>query len=218
MGASWLSCVHLMNDFVVVASVDRDFSLHAWESRTQSPVCPTMVGHTAAVTALRTGVVGGTHLLASASMDGTVRLWDLSTGGPVLEALTGHEMGVYGLEIARLDDRDVIVSGAGDGRLRLFDASDGADLEVELEPFPSAVHEIRIANIRGTPTMVAADRYGLIRVWDTRFPRWRAEIDIGSTINGLAIDRAGRVGVASAMGGVTLRLNIAEPTEGRVSS
>ncbi|MFE5669392.1 caspase family protein [Streptomyces niveus] len=214
-GTSWQACFQTVDGRAVVVSVAGDYALHAWDLRTQAPVCPPMVGHTADVLTLRTAVIQGAPIVASASRDGTVRLWDISTGSPYADPLGGHEMGAHGLEIARLDGRDVVISGAGDGRLRFCDLADGQDTGVELAPFPSAVRAIRAADVHGTPVMVAADRYGLMRVWEMDSSSWTAELEIGSGINGIALDGDGRVCVATDMGVVALRLNPSRPADER---
>lgn len=204
-GTSWRACVHLVGERAVAVSVADDYALHAWDLYTQAPICPPMQGHTAHVMTVRAATVDGVQLAASASRDGTVRLWDLSTGARFGEPLGGHEMGAYGLEIAQLDQH-VVISGAGNGHLRFRELATGSDTGVELEPFPSAVQAIRVADIGGTTAMVAADRYGLMRIWDMTSATWTAELDIGSSIKGVAVD-GGRVCVATDMGLVALRLN-----------
>lgn len=207
MGASNRACLQNVDDRSVVVSVAGDYALHAWDLHTQAPVCPPMTGHTADVMTVRTAVVRGVPIVASASRDGTVRLWDIRTGSPYAERLGGHEMGAYGLEIARLEGRDIVISGAGDGRLRFWDLADGQDAGVELSPFPSAVRAIRAADVHGTPVTVAADRYGLMRVWEMGTPLWTAELEIGSAINGIALDSDGRVCMATDMGVVAILLH-----------
>lgn len=214
-GTSWRACVQTLEDRAVVVSVAGDYALHVWDLYTQAPLCLPMIGHTADVMTVRTGVVGGAPIVASASRDGTVRLWDISTGSPYAEPLGGHERGAYGLEITRLDGRDMVISGAGDGRLRFWDLADGRDAGVELAPFPSAVRAIRAADIHGTPVLVAADRYGLMRVWEMNSALWTAEVEIGSGINGIALDGDGQVCVATDMGVIALRLNPSRPTKER---
>ncbi|MGW6742478.1 caspase family protein [Streptomyces sp. NPDC055025] len=214
-GTSWRACLQTMDGSAVVVSVAADYALHAWDLHTQAPVCPPMTGHTADVMTVRSAVVGGTPVVASASRDGTVRLWDIGTGTLLAEPLGGHEMGAFGLEIAHLDGRDVIISGAGDGRLRFWDIAEEQDAGLELAPFPSAVRAIRAADVDGTLTTVAADRYGLMRVWETNSPSWTAELDIGSGINGIALDSDGRVCAATDMGVVALRLNSSRLTKER---
>ncbi|WP_399087897.1 caspase family protein [Streptomyces sp. BBFR2] len=204
-GTSWRACVHTVGERAVAVSVGEDYTLHAWDLHTLAPVCSPMRGHTALVMTVRTETVGGIPLAASASQDGTVRLWDLSTGTPFHEPWGGHEMGAYGLEIARLD-HPVVISGAGNGHLCFRDLAEGSDIGVELEPFPSAVQAIRVADMDGSPVLVAADRYGLMRIWNTVSATWTAELDIGSSIKGLAVND-GRVCVATEMGLVALRLN-----------
>lgn len=214
-GTSWRACLHTVDGSAVVVSVAADYALHAWDLYTQAPVCPPMVGHTADVMTVRTAWVSGASVVASASRDGTVRLWDLGTGSQYAEPLGGHETGAYGLEITRLEGRDVVISGAGDGRLRFWDLTDGRDAGMELAPFPSAVRAIRAADVHGTPITVAADRYGLMRVWEMGSSRWTAELEIGSGINGIALDGDGRVCVATDMGLVALRLHPSRPAKER---
>lgn len=217
-GTSWRACLQLMGGRAVVVSVGGDYALHAWDMYTQAPVCQPMVGHTADVTAVRSATVGDAHVVASASRDGTVRVWDLHTGRPFGDPLIGHEMGAFGLEIANMDGRSVVISGAGDGSLRFSGIDSGQDVGVEIEPFPSGIRAIRTAEIDGTLTMVAADRYGLMRIWEMNAPSWTAELDIGSGINGLAIDGEGRVCVATDMGVVALRLGPAGHSKQRGAS
>ncbi|MDT0269130.1 caspase family protein [Streptomyces sp. DSM 44915] len=217
MGTAWSVTAHPMGDTVVVVSADSEFLVQAWELATQRPVCPPLAGHTAQVTALRTAVVDQVHTLASASRDGTVRLWDLATGTPLDAPLAGQELGAFAVEFTRLDGRDVLVTGAGDGRLRVYDVADRSELAVELPPFPGAVRDVRAAEVPGAPVLVAADSYGLLRVWDTRSPSWTMELDIGSAVSGIAVDDAGRVAVATAMGGVLLRLNLTGVENGSAS-
>ncbi|MFD7899822.1 WD40 repeat domain-containing protein [Streptomyces sp. NPDC059743] len=207
-GSSTNPRVHTMDGGSVVVSVGGDYELHAWDLDTQIPVCKTMTGHTAGVASVRTWTYGEVELAASASSDGTVRLWDLRTGSPWGEPLTGHETGARAIEFARLD-RDILVSGAGDGRLRFWDLADRRDTGVELETFPSSITAIRVAHIGGSPILVAGDRYGQMRLWDTRSPRWNLALDIGSGIRDIALDEDGRVCVATDMGVVALRVNIA---------
>ncbi|WP_275464636.1 caspase family protein [Streptomyces noursei] len=204
-GTSRRACVRAIGDRAIVVSVAGDFTLHAWDLHTQAPVCPPMAGHTAEVMSVWSGKIAGVEIVASASRDGTVRMWDLGNGASFGEPLDGHEMGAYGLEIGRLD-RDVVISGAGTGRLRFWDLADGSDAGVELRPFPSAVQAIRVTDIGGTAAMVAADRYGQMRIWDMLSPDWTAELDIGSSIKGIAVDGS-RVCVATEMGLVALRLH-----------
>ncbi|GAA2260435.1 hypothetical protein GCM10010232_59520 [Streptomyces amakusaensis] len=206
-------CLHMVDGRAVVVSVDMDHSLHAWDARTQAPLCPSMSGHTSEIMTLRAVAVGGTHLVASASHDGTVRLWDLRTGEPFGRPLTGHVMGALGLEIGLLDGRETVVTGAGDGRLRFSDLVGGEGLGVELEPFPSAARAIRLTSIGGAPALIAADRYGLLRVWDTRSSSWTAEIDIGSGIVDISTDGTGQISVATDMGAAVLRLDLVGAAE-----
>jgi WD40 repeat protein len=208
-GAALRACLLPMgDDEPVVVSVTTDFRIEAWNLRTQVPMCPPMVGHTDYVNTLRPGTIGGVAVVASASSDGTVRLWDPKTGGQMGDSLGDHIMGAYGLEIASWNARDVVITGAGNGRLRCWDALCSEDIGVDLEPFPSVVRAIRATVVNGSPTLIAVDRYGLIRVWDMNTSSWTTELDIGSGINGIAIDRGGQVCVATDMGVIALRLNL----------
>ncbi len=203
-GAAVHTALYALDGRALAVSAADDHTLHAWDLRTRTPVCPPMAGHTANVQGLRVGRAGGADLLASASLDGTVRLWDPRTGEPRREPLTGHSMGAYCADFLDLG-RDVLAVGAGDGRLRFWDLTDHHDLGIDLEPFTSGVTAIEAADIDGAPILVAADGFGLVRVWDLRSASWTAEIDIGSSIRDVAVG-GGQLCVATHMGAVVLGL------------
>ncbi len=83
---------------------------------------------------------------------------------------------------------------------------DGA-AAAELDRLPVGVRRLCVVGVDGAPTLVAADRYGLVRVWNLETSALRAEINVGSGINGLAADGVGRICVATDMGLAALRLN-----------
>ncbi|WP_327712484.1 caspase family protein [Streptomyces sp. NBC_00464] len=205
-GYSQLACTSVLEGRPVVISVAGDYTLHAWDLDTEALVCPPMSGHTAMVSALRAGRVGTVPIVASASYDGTVRVWDLRTGRSHGEVRTGYEMGATALDLAVIGGRDHLVTGAGDGRVCMVPLDGYSPSGTELDRFPAAVRRVRVANVDGTPTLVAADGYGLVRVWDLEAVALQAEINVGSGINGVAVDEAGRVCVATDMGLVALRL------------
>ncbi|MFI5681369.1 caspase family protein [Streptomyces cellulosae] len=207
-GQTWHASLHAADDGAYAVTVAGDFTLHAWDLRTQAPVCPPMSGHTAMVLGLRgADRLGAAHLLASVALDGTVRLWDLRTGEPAIEPITGHEWGVCSVDFLRLD-RDLIVSGAGDGRIRFWDLTSGAAAGPDLKPFPSAVRALGAADVDGVPVLVAGDGFGLVRVWDTRSAGWTAELDVGGGINDLAAADSGDVCLATSMGAVVIGINL----------
>ncbi|MEU6976801.1 caspase family protein [Streptomyces sp. NPDC046371] len=190
----------------VVVSVANDYTLHAWDLSTQAPLCPPMTGHTAVVTALRIGHLTTVPVVASASLDGTVRLWDLRSGLPHDRVRSGYSMGATALDFAVIGGQEHLVTGAGDGRIDLVPLGDDASAATELDRLPVGVRRLCVAGVDGSPTLVAADRYGLVRVWNLEASALRAEINVGSGINGLAVDSAGRICVATDMGLATLRL------------
>lgn len=208
-GSSSRSCL-LTTDRgeVAVVSIGPDYTLDVWSLESQAPICPPMKGHTADVTALCAGAIGRIRAVASASTDGTVRLWDPSQGGHLGAPLGGHDEGAYAVEIAQWSGRNSVVTGAGDGRIRIWDTASGVDSGVDLEAFPSAVQAIRTTEIDGVPLLLAADRYGLMRVWAMDTPLRPAELDIGSGVNGIAVDANGQVCLATDMGVITLRLSL----------
>lgn len=216
-GYSQLACASVLEGRPVVISVAGDYTLHAWDLDTEALVCPPMSGHTAMVSALRAGRVGTVPIVASASYDGTVRVWDLRTGRSHGEVRTGYEMGATALDLAVIGGRDHLVTGAGDGRVCMVPLDGYSPSGTELDRFPAAVRRVRAANVDGTPTLVAADGYGLVRVWDLEAVALQAEINVGSGINGVAVDEAGRVCVATDMGLVALRLTPAAHKEQRDS-
>jgi WD40 repeat protein len=206
-GTSWRASLHDVDGTAFVVSVAGDFTLHAWDPRTQAPVRPPMPGHTAQVTDLRAVRVGEMHVLASASLDGSVRLWDLRTGEPLGEPLTGHERGAFSVDFVR-PGRDLLVVGCGDGRLIFRDLATRTVVGPELEPFSSRARALRAVEIHGVPLLIAGDDFGLVRVWDTRHPGWSAELDVGGGINAVAAADSGHVCLATDMGVVVLGLNI----------
>ncbi|MGW2781348.1 caspase family protein [Streptomyces populi] len=204
-GSSWRTCLHNVEDGLIVVSASMEHALHAWDLRTQAPVCPAMAGHTAEVMDLRACRVDASDLVASASVDGTVRLWNLRTGEQVREPVGGHGRGAFSVDFLQLEGQ-VVAAGAGDGRVHFWNLADGSDAGVELEPFPSAVRALRVGDIDGTPMLIAADGYGITRVWDLRSGGWSAELDIGSGVAGLAVG-GDRVCVATQMGVVVLGIH-----------
>ncbi|PWG11655.1 hypothetical protein DF268_20920 [Streptomyces sp. V2] len=212
-GTTWGALPHTLGGGTFVVSVAGDFTLHTWELDTQAPYGPPMTGHTARVTALRSGPPGAEHLLASASLDGTVRLWDLRTGAPAAPPMTDHAMGARSVDFLRLDSTDLLVSGAGDGTLRFWHPLTGEPAGHHLAPFPSPVRALVCAEVHGTPLLVAGDGFGLLRIWNTRDAGWTTELDVGSGINDIAVAETGYVCLATEMGAVALGLASADPGE-----
>jgi WD40 repeat protein len=214
-GTTWKASLHTVDGRTFAVSVEGDFALHAWDLRTQAPLCPPMTGHTAQVTALCDGGrLGAAHLLASASQDGTVRLWDLRTGEPAMEPVTAPGLTPYSVDFIRLD-HDILVAGGGDGRLHFRDLTTGEATGPELEPLPSAVMALGSADIHGVPLLIAGDGYGRVRVWDSRSDHWSAELDVGGGITDVAATDSGHVCLATTMGAVVLGINIADAPENR---
>ncbi|MGW2379560.1 caspase family protein [Streptomyces sp. NPDC001658] len=213
-GTSWRASLHTVDGTAFVVSVAGDFTLQAWDARTQAPFCPPMPGHTAQVMDLRTVRAGDSHLLVSASVDGTVRLWDLRTGEPVGEPLTGHERGAFSVDFLH-HGSELLVVGCGDGRLVFRDLATRAAAGHELEPFPSRVRALRTVRIRGISLLVAGDDFGRVRVWDTRRTAWTAELDVGGGINAVAVAPSSHVCLATDMGMAVIGLNVADPPEAR---
>jgi hypothetical protein len=79
-----------------------------------------LVGHTASVNAVATGVVDGQTLILSGGDDGTVRLWDPATGA-CTAVFGGHAGSVLSVAAAELDDRSVIVSAGDDLTVRVWE-------------------------------------------------------------------------------------------------
>ncbi|MGW6970732.1 caspase family protein [Streptomyces sp. NPDC054952] len=205
-GPAQLSCVSTVGGRSVVLAADADYTLNAWDLETRAPVCPPMVGHTAIINALRVGHTEAVPVLASASYDGTVRVWDLRTGRPHEEVRTGYAMGATALDLAVIGGRSHLLIGSGDGRVTMEPIDGPSSCATELDRFPASVRRVRVASVDDAPTLVAADVYGLVRVWDLEARALRAEINVGSGINGVAVDTTGQICVATDMGLVALRM------------
>jgi hypothetical protein len=79
---------------------------------------------------------------------------------------------------------------------------------LEPEPFVSPVTALAAVSTDEQAVLVAGDRYGQLRVWDLRSPSWNLTLDIGSGINDVAVDEAGRISVATDMGLAALRFHL----------
>ncbi|MGX9921900.1 caspase family protein [Streptomyces sp. NPDC002248] len=215
-GTHWRTAVVACRVRTVAAAVDRDFALLIWDAVTGENLHGPLPAHTAQVTGLATlCAASGEALVATASDDETVRLWYLGTdpadATPMHRTLEGHALGADSVALGEPLGRPLLASGSGDGRVRLWDAEALEPFGPSPEPFPSAVTGLEFARVAGVPLLVGGDRYGLVRVGRVGVRGgvdWRAEFDLGATVNAVTADDEGRLYVATDMGLVALRLHV----------
>jgi WD40 repeat protein len=144
----------------------------------------TLVGHSAAVTAL---AKSGTSLL-SASDDGTVRVWDPLKDNP-LHIYRGHGTAVVALALL---DSGAVVSGDDRGRLRWWSPETGADVGV------LGRHRARVTAILARPGAIAvtADLDGALWRWNLAEPGRPVDLSLrppGPALLKLAVTGTGSV-------------------------
>ncbi|MFJ4414334.1 caspase family protein [Streptomyces sp. NPDC088925] len=215
-GTSLRTAILPHHDRMLAVAVDRDFALIIWDAVSGRPLLGPVPAHTAQVGAI-TGLstMAGAALAATASDDETVRLWDFGTDPgatpPTFRTLEGHALGADSVALGEPLGRPLLASGSGDGRVRLWDAEALEPFGPSPEPFPSAVTGLEFARVAGVPLLVGGDRYGLVRVGRVGVRGgvdWRAEFDLGATVNAVTADDEGRLYVATDMGLVALRLHV----------
>nr|WP_272919712.1 caspase family protein [Streptomyces sp. SID4945] len=215
-GTYWRTAALACHGRTLAAAVDRDFALLIWDAVTGENLHGPLPAHTAQVTGLATlCAASGEALVATASEDETVRLWNLGTdpagAPPIHRTLEGHALGADSVALGEPLGRPLLASGSGDGRVRLWDAEALEPFGPSPEPFPSAVTGLEFARVAGVPLLVGGDRYGLVRVGRVGVRGgvdWRAEFDLGATVNAVTADDEGRLYVATDMGLVALRLHV----------
>lgn len=129
MWAVW--CLAATPDQRLLLSGGGDCAIRVWDAAEWGAEArPPLVGHTAAVQALRVGGAGGggqgERLLVSAAGagDATVRLWDLAAG-TCLRTLAGHQGIVWGAALVADAGLLGVVSVSDDGSVREWDTASG---------------------------------------------------------------------------------------------
>lgn len=186
-----------------------DGNIIVWDLATQAPLTGPAARHSACVNDICTYVVDGVTMAASASDDGTVHVWDVRTGDPVGTPLEGHVLGANAACIGDMADRHVIMTGDRRGSIRVWDVTTGQPIGLDLEPHPDGIRNIRLERIGGRPIAVTSDYTGLVRAWDLPSARCEAEVNVGSGIGDIALTSDGDLCVATGMGLVALKLNLA---------
>jgi WD40 repeat protein len=209
-GPGTINCIltHQLDDRWIAISAFEDSTLRVWDLLTQVPVGALLTGHTARVTDLATS--HGKEILVSASDDGTARIWNLRTRKAVGDPLGGHQLGAKAVSLGRTDDRDIVVTGDGGGHIRAWDLLSGKVLRLDIPPHSDAIARLRIQKLNDVPVLVAADTSGRIRVWNLSTHSQIMEINAESSIQDTALTDTAELCVATDMGVVMLKLNLAE--------
>lgn len=198
-----------IDDRKIVVSGFYDGGVIVWDLDTKVLLPGPAARHSARVNDIFIYAVGGTAMVANASDDGTVHVWDVRTGDPVGAPLEGHVYGATAVRMGAMADRSVVMTGDGDGSIRIWDVTTSEPVNLGLEPHPDGIRAIRLEQIAGRPVAVTADRAGLIRAWDLSVPRCEAEVNVGGGISDIALTSDGDLCVATSMGLVALKLNLA---------
>ena len=198
---------HQLDDRWIVISTFDDSILRVWDLLTQVPVGVPLTGHTARVTDLATSP--GNDVLVSTSDDGTARIWDLRTHEVVGDPLGDHQLGAKAVSLGRLDDREIVMTGDGGGRIRAWDLLTRNALRLDIPPHADAIARLHVKKLNGAPILVAADTNGRIRIWNLATRSQLMQINAESSIQDTALTDIAELCVATDMGVVMLKLNLA---------
>jgi WD40 repeat protein len=199
---------HQLDDRWLVISASEDSTLRVWDLLTQAPVGAPLTGHTAQVTDLATS--RGKDLLVSTSSDGTARIWDLRLRKVVGDPLTEHELGAKAVSLGQLDDRDIVVTGDGAGHVRAWDLMTRELLSLDIPPHSDAIAQLRMRILNNVSFLVVADTSGRMHVWNLSAHTRIMEINAESSVQDMALTDDAELCVATDMGVVMLKLNLAQ--------
>lgn len=198
---------HHLDDRWIAISTFEDSALRVWDLLTQVPVGAPLTGHTAKVTDLATSRTK--DLLVSTSDDGTARIWNLRTREIIGDPLGGHQLGAKAVSLGRLDNQDIVATGDGGGNIRAWDLLTRELLRLDIPPHSDAIARLRIRKLNDVPVLVVADTNGRIRVWNLTTRSQIMEINAESSIQDTALTDNAELCVATDMGIVMLKLNLA---------
>jgi WD40 repeat protein len=198
---------HQMDGRWLVISTSEDSTLRVWDLLTQIPVGAPLIGHTARITDLATS--SRKDLLISTSSDGTARIWDLRTRTAVGDPLSDHELGAKAVSLGQLDDRDIVVTGDGGGHVRAWDLLTRELLSLDIPPHSDAIARLRMRMLNDLPVLVVADTSGRMRIWNLSARTQITEINAESSIQDIALAGTAELCVATDIGVVMLKLNLA---------
>ena len=198
---------HNLDGRWIIVSTFEDSTLRVWDLLTHAPVGIPLTGHTAEITDLAT--FQGSDLLVSTSKDGTARIWDMRSCKALGKPLSDHELGARAVSLGQLGDRDIVVTGDGSGHVRAWDLITRKLLSLDIPPHSDAIARLRMQMLSQVPVLVVADTSGRIRVWNLSTHKQITVINAESSIQDLALTDAADLCVATDMGVVMLKLNLA---------
>ena len=143
----------------LLVSGGMDGTVRTWDAVSGRPL-RRLTGHTAGVTCLATGRIGGRVVIASSGYDRVVRTWDATTGRP-LSVVHGHPLPVYALAFGTVGGRAVLAAGSYDGLVPVRDAETGEDVVV-LSGNPGTVRCLRF---HGPDVLAVGCDDGTVRLW-----------------------------------------------------
>jgi WD40 repeat protein len=189
-------------------STFEDSTLRVWDLLTQAPVGDLLKGHTAPVTDLAAS--SNKDLLVSTSQDGTARIWDLRSHEILGQPLGDHQLGAKSVTLGELDGQDIVVTGDGGGNIRAWELMNRERLSLNIPPHSDPIARLRLRTLNNSSILVVADNSGRIRIWNLSTRSRIMEINVESSILDAALTDDAELCVASEMGVLMLRLNLAK--------
>lgn len=202
-----------------------DGAVRIWDLGTGQLMCEPMRGHAGGVWSVSFGWLDRRAIAVTAGDDGTVRVWDVLTGKPNRNPLRIESGAVGASSYAQIDGRPVILAAGDDNKVRVWDVRTGqltcdpvtghavgpptvtyAEDGHETIAISGWVGAVAQARLYGRAIAMSAGDDGQVRLWDPQTSHVLDVIDIGDTINGLAVSADGKVAVASMRGIVSMQL------------
>jgi WD40 repeat protein len=197
-------------------------TVRVWDLARQTPIGEPIPGPALGVPryglqgiyALAVGYRSGRAVIVSGSATGTVRVSDLALGTPVGDPLIseqydalGTQIGISAIAVGDWAGRQVVVAGYGE-TVRIWDLEDGTPVG---DPFTGhKVSALAVAESAGNPAIVSSGYDGTVRLWDATSNQKKI-VEVGASINSLALTPTGKCVLSCSMGVVVLDLKLSQP-------
>ena len=125
------------------------------------------------------------------------------------DPLSDHHLGAKTVSLGRLNGQDIAVTGDGGGYIRAWDLMTRERLSLDIPPHADAIARLRLRTLNDSSVLIVADTSGRIRVWNLSARLQIMEINAESSIQDTALTDNAELCVASDMGVLMLKLNLA---------